>query len=48
MKRKAAVPVKSMPMKPNPMPTGAQALQQRLNAAMKTPAAERGTKMKRT
>jgi len=48
MKKKVAMPMKSMPMKPQPMPTGAQALQQRLNAAMKTPAAERGSKMKKT
>jgi hypothetical protein len=48
MKRKVAMPVKSMPMKPNPMPSHAQALQQRLNAAMKTPASQRGSKLKRT
>jgi hypothetical protein len=45
MKRKASIPMNRMPMKPTPMPTGAQALQQRLNVAMRTPAAERGSKM---
>jgi hypothetical protein len=48
MKKKVSMPVKAMPMKPSPMPSAAMALQRRVTAAMQTPQAMKGSKMKKT